>query len=318
MAVFLGKAPGKIILFGEHAVVYGQPAIAIPVTRVKSTTRIYPDLTAPPGQVRIQALDIGLEANLSDLSNQNPLAAAIYHTLEELQVEHIPALTLQITSTIPIAAGMGSGAAVTVSIIRALSGFLGHPLPDPVVAALSYQVEKIHHGNPSGIDNNVVTYEKPVFFRREHPIQFLDVEEATHWLIADCGEKTPTRETVSDVGKTYAAQPVLYEEIFNNIGAVTQKAREALIKGDLAVLGQLLNENQALLQSLNVSSPALENLIQVARNAGAAGAKLSGGGRGGNIIALAAPSNLEDVKNALVHAGAVNVISTQLSKDVTQ
>lgn len=315
MAVIVGKAPGKIILFGEHAVVYGEPAIAIPVSKVKATARVFPNFDAHPGNIRIQAPDIGLDEDLYDLDTENPLAAPIYLTLEKLGIKNIPPFTIQVSSTIPISAGMGSGAAVAVAMVRAVSSFLGRPLPDSVVAELSYEVEKIHHGTPSGIDNNVVTYGKPVYYVRAKPIEFLEVKQPTHWLIADTGEKTPTLETVSDVRMRQAADPKTYHEIFVKIGETTSKARDALIDGDLGLLGCLLNENQELLQRIDVSNPKIENLVHAARDAGAAGAKLSGGGRGGNTIALVSPSQIDAVTSALIEAGAVNIISTMLSKE---
>lgn len=315
MPAIVGKAPGKIILFGEHAVVYGQPSIAIPVNKVKATARVFPDFESQPGSIRIQALDTGLDQDLFSLDHENPLAAAIFRTLKILQIENIPAFTLQISSTIPISAGMGSSAAVAVAIIRAVSSFLGNPLPNPVIASLSYEVEKIHHGTPSGIDNNVVTYGKPVYFIRGERIQFLDIEETTHWLIADTGEKTPTFETVADVRKKQAADPQFFNHLFERIGETTQKAQNALVKGNVPKLSELLNENQRLLQKLDVSSPAIERLIQTARDAGCPGAKLSGGGRGGNIIAITSPTKIQTVKSALLNAGAVNVISTMLTKE---
>lgn len=315
MAVITGKAPGKIILFGEHAVVYGQPAIAIPIAKVKATAHIFPDFESTPGQISLQALDIGLDAHLSELNPEHPLAAAVHLTLETLQLEHIPAFVLQLSSTIPIAAGMGSGAAISAAIIRGVSAFLGHPLPDPTVSELSYEVEKIHHGNPSGIDNNVISYGKPVYFQREHPIQFLNIEKETHWLIADSGVKTPTKETVSDLGKRHADNPQFYDEIFQKIGLITQNARQALIEGDIPVLGRLLNENHTLLCELDVSNPELDTLTWTAIGAGAEGAKLSGGGRGGNMIALVSATKIDVIEEALYEAGAVNVISTILAKE---
>jgi mevalonate kinase len=184
-----------------------------------------------------------------------------------------------------------------------------------VIADLSFEVEKIHHGTPSGIDNNVVTYGKPVFFQRDLPIEFLEINQPTYWIIADTGEKTPTFETVSEVRKRQEADPQKYHKIFSKIGDTTRQAREALINGDLPILGQLIDKNQELLKQLNVSSPGIEHLVQAARDAGAYGAKLSGGGRGGNVIALASPSQIDSITTALIDAGAVNVISTKLSKE---
>lgn len=315
MPIVFGKAPGKIILFGEHAVVYGQPAIAIPVTNVNATARIIPNLDAEPGHVRIEAVDIQLNADLDTLSDDHPLAAAVWLTLHEITPNHTPSFTLQISSSIPMTAGMGSGAAISVAIIRALSAFLGKPLPDSKVSELAFEVEKIHHGTPSGIDNSVVTYQKPVYFKRDEPIQMLKINHPTHWLIADTGEKTPTRETVSAVRALHAEDAETYGAIFRKIGDLTEKARQALIAGDLTTLGLLMDENQHLLEDLRVSSESLETLIQTARNAGAAGAKLSGSGRGGNMIALASPEKIRQIETALLEAGAVKVITTVLRED---
>jgi mevalonate kinase len=312
MPVIFGKAPGKIILFGEHAVVYGQPAIAIPVMNVCATARVLPLLTEEAGKVRVQANDIQLDALLRDLPEDHPLAAAIRTTLQEITPDHTPSFTLQLDSNIPISAGMGSGAAVTVAIIRALSAFLGQPLPDERISALAYEVEKLHHGTPSGIDNTVVTYQKPVYFQREEPLQTLSIAQPTFWVIADTGEKTPTKETVASVRESHESDPEGYQAVFDAIGAIARQARQALTAGDLVQLGELMNENQRYLEQILVSSPALESLIDVARGSGAAGAKLSGGGRGGNMIALVAPQKTQQVATALQAAGAVRVITTVL------
>ena len=312
MPVIFDKAPGKVILFGEHAVVYGQPAIAIPIQDVNATARVTPILNAESGKVRVRARDIGLDELLEDLPLVNPLGAAIRVTLNEITPNHTPAFEIQIDSNIPISAGMGSGAAVSVAIIRALSAFLGHPLPDEKVSELAYEVEKLHHGTPSGIDNTVVTYQKPVYFQRDEPIQLLSITRPTHWIIADTGEKTPTRETVAAVRELYEEDPQTYEIIFAEIGSIVHVARQALSVGDLPFLGQLLDKNQQFLRELQVSSPALENLIAAACEAGAVGAKLSGGGRGGNMIALVPPERSRQVEEALSKAGAVRVMPSIL------
>lgn len=317
MPVVFGKAPGKIILFGEHAVVYGQPAIAIPVKKVKATAHVIPKISSEAGQVQIEAPDIDVDADLKSLDENDPLGKAIYLTLEAVSPNHTPSFTLQISSNIPISAGMGSGAAITVAIIRALSSFLGKSLPDEKISELAYEVEKIHHGTPSGIDNNVIAYQKPVYFVRGEPIQFLSIEQPTHWVIADTGQKTPTHETVSAVRALHAADSTRFGDIFNQIGSITHNARTPLVKGELEALGWLMNENQRLLEKLSVSSPALNHLIKAARTAGAYGAKLSGGGRGGNMIALASPDKIESVEEALKQVGAKSVITTLLPKAET-
>ena len=313
MPIIFGKAPGKIILFGEHAVVYGQPALAIPVSKVSATARIFPNLEGEVGQVRVQAPDIALDASLSELPEADPLAQVVRRTLYLVAPNHLPAFNLQISSTIPIASGMGSSAAISVAVIRALSAFLGSPLSPSEISNLTFEIEKIHHGNPSGIDNNVIAYQKPVFFRRGLPIEHLHIEQPSNWVIADTGERTPTRETVAAVRALHAADPKSIDRVFEQIGDLVIEAQAALIQGELSTLGILMDRNQQLLMELTVSSPGLEVLIEAARNAGACGAKLSGGGRGGSIIALAPPDKLDSISRALNEAGAQKVITTYLS-----
>ena len=164
MPSFTASAPGKVILFGEHAVVYGQPAIAIPVTQLRARATLTPKISGEPGELRILAPDVGLDSLWEHLTPDNPIRAAVTEVKSALGIDHIPACIIKVTSTVPIASGLGSGAAVSVAVIRALSGFLGNPLPDEQVSALAFEVEKIHHGTPSGIDNTVVTYAQPVYF----------------------------------------------------------------------------------------------------------------------------------------------------------
>jgi mevalonate kinase len=312
MPAILAKAPGKIILFGEHAVVYGQPAIAIPINKVFATARVIPDIPGNINQVHIKAPDIQLDINLSDLNKEHPLALAIQLALDAVKLGHVPALTLMVSSTIPIAAGMGSSAAITIAIIRAITDFLGKHLTADEVSSLAFEVEKIHHGTPSGIDNQVIAHQKPIFFCHQKPIEQINVLEPTYWVIADTGEKSSTKDTVADVRKLYNADPKTYHEIFVEIGKIVTQARYALNTGDTKQLGQLMNENQALLERINVSGPKLEKLIAAANHAGAFGAKLSGGGRGGNMIALAPSQDTQSIESALIDAGATRIIATTL------
>ena len=312
MAITYAKAPAKVILFGEHAVVYGQPAIAMPVTRVNATARILPLIDAPQGQIQVQAPDIQLDKKLTDLPEDHPLAAAIRLTLTAIAPVHLPSLSVQISSTIPVAAGMGSSAATSVAIIHALSNFFGAHLSSEQISDLAFEVEKLHHGTPSGIDNNVIAHQQPVYFVKDQPIEFLKINNPTHWIVADAGEKTPTREAVAGVRERYQADPAAYSPILSAIGEITRQAREPLASGDLALLGPLLNENQDQLRRLGVSCGSLDALIAAALQAGAFGAKLSGGGLGGNIIALANPENAQSIAAALAQAGARHVITTIL------
>lgn len=313
MPALTATAPAKIILFGEHAVVYGQPAIAVPVNQLRARASILPAVKAPPGQIHIQAADIGLEAELQELPEDHPLRILLHNVVQVLDIQHIPACRIRMTTTIPIAAGMGSGAAASVALIRAWSSFLGEPLGDDRVNELAYEIEKIYHGTPSGIDNTVITYNRPVYYIRDYPIQVFQPGRTFHLLIADSGLPARTAITVGNVRQAWLAQPQLYEQRFRAIGDVVRSAKEALETGRLTEVGDLMDRNQELLSSLNVSSPDLDRLIQSARQAGALGAKLTGGGGGGNMIALVEPDCRPAVRSALLAAGAVQVIEAQIS-----
>jgi mevalonate kinase len=312
MPAITSTAPGKIILFGEHAVVYGRPAIALPVTQVRARAVISANPTAPTGQVRVQAPDVGLMADLVDLPAEHPLATAIHGVLRVLHLPHLPACTIRVTSTIPVAAGLGSGAATSVALVRALSTFCGAPLPDETVNALAYEVEKLHHGTPSGIDNTVITYEMPVYYVREQPIQRFTIAREITIVIGDTGRPSSTAITVGNVRAGWQADPARYKGLFDRIGAISEEGRRALETGDLHALGNLMHQNHALLAEIDVSSPQLERLVAAARAAGALGAKLSGGGGGGNMIALVEPDRAAAVTAALEAAGATRTLVTTL------
>ncbi|MFU8771004.1 MAG: mevalonate kinase [Anaerolineales bacterium] len=316
MPAISASVPGKIILFGEHAVVYGRPAIAVPVEQVRAKAIITPGIHQPSGSVLIQAPNIKIEALLSELPAENPLAATVRSVFDTLKISHPPALVIRISSTIPIAAGLGSGAAVTVAIIRALSDYLGRRLSNEQVSNLSFEIEKLHHGTPSGIDNTVTTFQKPVYFQRisDHQviIEIISFPKPFTILIADTGVPSPTSITVGDVRRAWIERSDYYEGIFDNIAEVVQNARKAIESGSIEKLGELMNANHQLLRELDLSSQQIENLVQASQHAGALGAKLSGGGRGGNVIVLASELQATELIEILKSAGATRVIPTQV------
>lgn len=312
MPAFTATAPGKVILFGEHAVVYGHPSIAVPVGEVQARAVVSARPRHPPGEVLIQAPGVGLEARLADLPTDHPLARAVWETCNALGVTRPPACTLRITSTIPVAAGMGSGAAVSVAILRAFSAFLGRPLEDTQVSALAFEVEKLHHGTPSGIDNTVITCAMPVYFVRGQPIQTLRLPVPFTIVIGDTGVASPTATAVGDVRRAREIDTARYETLFETAGRISQAARQAIESGHPESMGSLMDENQAVLREMGVSSPELERLVDAARAAGALGAKLSGGGRGGNMIALVSEEIASKIATALTESGAQRTLITTI------
>jgi len=304
------SAPGKVILFGEHAVVYERPAIAVPVTQVRATATVEP---APSGSgLTLIASDLGKSLSLTTAPQNEPLATAARLTLSHLSSLE-PDATLTVSSTIPIASGLGSGAAISTALVRALAGFLGHTLEPAEISTLVFEVEKIHHGTPSGIDNTVVAYEQPVYFVRGHPVERLIVAAPFTLLIGDTGTRSPTRSVVKHVRRAWKRNPARCDALFDQIGDITDEARRAIETGDIDALGPLMDENHALLIELGVSSPQLDELVETARLFGALGAKLSGAGRGGNMIALVEDDLVEDVTEALKEGGGARVICTRIT-----
>jgi mevalonate kinase len=310
MPSITATAPGKVILFGEHAVVYGRPAIAAPVNQVRARVVISASPRSAPGRVLVQAPDVGLEAELGELPENHPLARAILGALHAFGLEQMPACTVRISSTIPVAAGLGSGASVSVALIRATAAFLGQRLSPERISALAYEVDKLYHGTPSGIDNTVIAYGLPVFFMRGQPVELLKLPAPFTLVIGDTGIQSPTSVAVGDLRRLWQDNPDRYEALFEAAGEIARAARRSIESGKPEQLGPLMNENQELLVEMGVSCPELERLVAAARSAGALGAKLSGGGRGGNMIALVQEQTAEMVAQALRQSGAVRTIST--------
>jgi mevalonate kinase len=334
-SVILGRgfASGKVILFGEHAVVYGRPALAVPVTQVQAEAVV--DAAAPGAGLTIVAADLGEQIVVRDAPADQPLAAAARLALAHLGLAD-PDWRLTVCSTIPVASGMGSGAAVSAAIVRALveaaksksasskssnqqtgdpqfaSCNLQSALSPADLSALVYEVEKLHHGTPSGIDNTVIVTGQPVYFVSGQPPQPFPIGRPFWLAIADTGIRSPTRITVGDVRLAWQREPVRYEALFDRIGAVAEAARSAICTGQIEALGPLMDENHALLQTMGVSCPELDALVATARLAGALGAKLSGGGRGGNMIALVVEESAGAAAQALIAAGAANVITAKV------
>jgi mevalonate kinase len=304
------SAPGKVILFGEHAVVYGRPALAVPVTQVHADVDVSNSSRAG---MWIDAPDINLQAELNTLPSDHPIASVIHNFLFLARISPFPNLEIKITSTIPVASGLGSGAAVTVALTRALAAHLRHAMSDEEVNAFAYEIEKLYHGTPSGIDNSVVTYARPVYFVRDQPMETFRVGRPFTIVIADTGISAPTKESVGDVRRLWMRDRSRWESVFDKIGEISFTARRAMEAGKYELLGELMDENHTYLQKITVSSPELDQLVEAARAAGARGAKLSGGGRGGNMIALVEPDSAESVSASLRDSGAKNTIITQIS-----
>jgi mevalonate kinase len=352
-------APGKLILCGEHAVVYNYPAIALPLSDVRARVIVEPG--APGSGILFNAHDLGRQWRLIDAPD-DPLSALTTSTLAYLaSPQHATRdthhdLRITITSNIPIASGMGSGAAVATALVRALAQHLRHELPPNEISALVYESERRLHGTPSGIDNTVVAFEQPIWFVRrttnderrttndkgrptsdqrlaasdntlqQEPsralrppsslIEPITIAVPFTLLIGDTGVRCETRLPVGEVRRGWEADPIGYENVFDDINGVAMGVRVGLVAGEFAEIGRLLTYNHTLLQKIGVSSPELDRLVDAARNAGALGAKMSGGGWGGVMLALVNDTTRDAVAEALRAAGATQVLETRVAATV--
>jgi len=303
----LARAPSKLILLGEHSVVYGHPAVAVPLRSPMAEA----EAVRAEGPVRVDLEDLCLSWTVGKKPEGRELEAAA--RIVELAGVPRTGWRLSVRSKIPLGCGMGSGAAVATAAFRAIFGCFGIACAPDRLSGLVYEVERLHHGSPSGIDNTVVAMERPVLFTKGKPPVFLSLpEEPCRLVVGYTGIRHRTAEVVADVARSRSSDPASFDAMFSEMGAVARQGAQALRKGDLRELGGLMDRNQGLLARIGVSSPELDRLIAAARSAGALGAKLSGAGRGGCMVALAdGPELAGRLRAALEAAGAAMAMESE-------
>ena len=292
-------AHGKIILLGEHAVVYGRHAIAAPIPLAVEARVV----DARDG-VLLMIPRWGIEQRIRPL-DQNPQGfdRTLDLILETLALSG-RSMRIEVFPKVPRAMGLGGSAAVAVSIIRAIDAHFELKLTDEDVNALAFECEKVAHGTPSGIDNTVATYGRFMLYRPGDSAEMTPLTPARPlpMVVGMTGKESLTAKTVAHVRTAWKRSKSRYERLFDEIDDLTLHAVEAVKTGDLEELGDLMNLCQGILNGLQVSNAMLEELIQIARSNGAVGAKLTGGGGGGSMIALC-PDGTERVRQALEDAG---------------
>ena len=212
-------------------------------------------------------------------------------------------MKIEVFSDIPRGMGLGGSAAIAVSIIKALNNHFKLALNQDEINQMALESEKIAHGNPSGIDNTMATYGHPLIFRNgDNPlIEPLNINETFSILIGFSSTEGLTAKTVGIVRDLWKKNPGVYEKIFDEIDSLALQSIQAIQNNDFELLGQLMNINHGLLNTLQVSTPELERLIMIARESGALGAKLTGGGGGGAVIALC--RDIDITKSAIESEG---------------
>lgn len=302
--VATGRAGAKAILLGEHAVVYGRPAIAIPVRALTVTARAR--LIDGPSRLS-SALYHGPVGQAPDR-----LTVTVTAMRAALAAAGMPeaALEISIDSSIPAERGLGSSAAVSAAVIEATLGACGAEVGDERMHELIQTAERAAHGSPSGLDARTVRAHAAVWFDRGR-IEPVSVGADLTFVIADTGVRGRTREAVAAVAARRDADPAAVDAALDELGGLATALRTDVSRGDRAAIGAAMTRAHVLLTGLGVGDPALDHLTRAASDAGALGAKLTGGGRGGCILALAAdPDHAAAIGDRLTRAGAAAVWTT--------
>ncbi|MFX0187041.1 MAG: mevalonate kinase [Candidatus Hodarchaeota archaeon] len=275
------------MLFGEHFVVFGFPAIAsalgsyttadVKVVEGKSWT-VNDQRPATPGYKK---------------KKYSEAMQSIKNIIEHLKIDtESQKLEITFAGDLIAASGVGASAAQCTSLTRALNDSFNLKLDDEKINEAAYEGERAYHGTPSGIDNTASTYGGLIWFVKnlsggKNTMELLQSPKNIPLVIANSGITASTTEIVAEVRRLKEANPEKFEKIFNEYKALSEKAKKALLEGDIDTIGNLMNQNHKLLQKITVSGDINDKLVDIALKNGALGAKMTGTGRGGLIIALA-------------------------------
>ncbi len=289
---------GKVILFGEHGVVHGRPALALAVERGAEVAATA--VTEGPTRLHIEPwgvdIDTGSDPNLGRESLQRALNVARSFYDDGLE------LSLHADMHLPSGAGMGSSAALGVAVLRAMDDARSITRSNDEIYTRSLDWERVFHGNPSGVDNAMATYGGMAVFRKGEPLKRIVPRHRVRIVAAFSGESSGTKEMVESVARQFVKDAGRVGKIFDGMEAIVNNGKLALEAGDMRSLGQLMTLNHRLLSSLMLSTMVLEDMIAAAEKAGALGAKVTGAGGGGCMIALVDRDETRDAVRAAMQA----------------
>lgn len=282
-AVGIGTSHAKIILIGEHSVVYGQPAIALPLPDVNLKVSIRLLSNGSRRMIHSRYFNGPLEQLPPKMAGIQKLITALIDRLHG----QADSWDLTIDSQLPAERGMGSSAASAIAIVRAFFDLYEQSLDRDLLLKLADIEEQITHRSPSGLDAATCSSNQPIWFIKGHAGTPFDMHLTATMVIADTGKTGATKEAIMAVRQLLKQQPAEAHSHIQHLGLLTKQAQANLRLNQPANLGHILSQSQKDLQALNVSDQSLDHLIEVALNNGALGAKLTGGGRGGCMFAIA-------------------------------
>ena len=296
------KTHAKIILMGEHSVVYNQPSIALPIKNITASAALF---DANEDQFIYSKIFTG-SINSEKIPEQIlPFKKLIKDILKDLINNENYPFKLKINSDIPIERGMGSSAAISSTIVKEFYHHFNKKLNKKTLLEKINFLEKLIHGNSSGIDSIITNYNKPIIYVKNKKIQSISFNLNAFLIIADSGIHGRTKDAVKDVQQLLIQDYNATKTKILNLGILTKKTIDALKYKNIILLGNLMNDAQKILKDLSVSSKELDNLIKIAQESGSLGSKLTGGGRGGCIISLSNNINTANyISKNLIKYGA--------------
>ena len=319
----VASAPAKVILFGEHFVVYGEPAIVLAIDRrAYATVAVRPDK-----RIHLQSTNLGFAGSFENgvfkIEQGDAKEARLKFEAIRLAVEKVMrvcgqdvGLNIEINSAVPVAAGLGSSAAVIAAVTAAVGSLLEAKLSKEDIFRVTCETEKVVHGTASGVDPAISTFGGALLFQIDTGFKPLEAKSNIPLVVGDTGVERSTRVQVEKVRSVMENYPSLFEPLRKTAREIVLRAIDAFKENDLATLGDLMNINHALLYGMGVSDESLEWLINASRKAGALGAKLTGAGGGGCMIALARDETLEHVLDAIMNAGGRPFIARKTDEGV--
>jgi len=316
------SAPAKVILVGEHFVVHGEPAIVLAIDK-RATVTVE---TRSDRKIFIASEDMNISGFFENdrffpqkgseeaKGKLEPVYAVAREIISKCGVDI--GVNIRIKSSIPIAAGLGSSAAVSVASAAALYSLFDSDKSKDDIFQTAFRAEKIIHGTPSGVDPAISTYGGILWYRKGKSIRKLKIDVDLPLVIGNTKKNRSTGKLVAKVNNLRRRYPLIIGELIKAGGKIAKRTVKALNAGDLKTIGELMNINHELLCALGVSSEELERLVHAARKAGAWGAKLTGAGGGGCMIALVSPEKLEKVAEAIKKAGGEPLITRKTDAGV--
>jgi mevalonate kinase len=319
----VASAPAKVILFGEHFVVYGEPAIVLAIDRRAYVTVDHRN----DKRIHLQSANLGFAGFFENgnfkIEKGDARKARLKFEAIRVAVEKVMGtcgeevgLNIEINSAVPVAAGLGSSAAVLAAATAATGSLLKAKISKEEVFRITCEAEKVMHGTTSGVDPAISTYGGALFFQMDTGFKPLEVKADIPLVVGDTGVERSTRVQVEKVRGVMENYPTLFEPLRKVAREIVLRAIDAFKENDLATIGELMNINHALLYGMGVSDESLEWLINASRKAGALGAKLTGAGGGGCMVALARNEGLEQVLAAIMRAGGRPFIARKTDEGV--